>query len=461
MEHITFFFIISVSTVVANSFLAVHIATYGVPKCYKLAALDGVRHLWMSVPLPHTGILNFEKTGDQAHSSYSAFLPTICYGTEPGYEGCFHPSKDFDYGAIPFKRNGTTLCKRPIYSRDNKNTYCTDPVADSQNQTLSGLFSWKKNCNCSVNWDCKWGLDVPYKECGEDDWIHYGNDTCGWGASGHDGCNTSCETQAATQNDTSYLGICTQHCQLLRNASQSPWIDPANKAYLLGHGSSNCSNGCSVKSPYWIFTGNGSACRQYIGNKLIAVGLITLHAVECPTHKPKRHPRDASSYTEDECKEKSYWSPSGGLAGFLSIITLGVFSDIRQHMNIEALACAITKISNATIDALKGLSHELEGLEVYAQQNRLALDFLLLRQGGVCGVVGNDTCLLNVTHFDISKDIDKIQDSVSHFDHGSSLEWSWGHWWKWLSLIGGNLGLILAIILLICFLPALRGLCTK
>ncbi|NXM68729.1 ERVV1 protein, partial [Serilophus lunatus] len=53
----------------------------------------------------------------------------------------------------------------------------------------------------------------------------------------------------------------------------------------------------------------------------------------------------------------------------------------RALVNISAV---IEQISSQTTDAIKALQEEVRGLSRVVLQNRMALDYILAAQGGVC-----------------------------------------------------------------------------
>ncbi|NXU60079.1 ERVV2 protein, partial [Turnix velox] len=69
---------------------------------------------------------------------------------------------------------------------------------------------------------------------------------------------------------------------------------------------------------------------------------------------------------------------------------LGVSELEKAIVNISAI---IEKIENRTVDAIQAQQVEIDSLAQVVQQNRMALDFLLASQGGVCTVINVSCCM--------------------------------------------------------------------
>lgn len=68
---------------------------------------------------------------------------------------------------------------------------------------------------------------------------------------------------------------------------------------------------------------------------------------------------------------------------------LGVSELEKAIVNISA---TIEKIENATMDALKGLQEEISSLSKIVLQNRMVLDLLTAKEGGVSVVINQSCC---------------------------------------------------------------------
>ncbi|KAL7828433.1 hypothetical protein SRHO_G00320670 [Serrasalmus rhombeus] len=66
---------------------------------------------------------------------------------------------------------------------------------------------------------------------------------------------------------------------------------------------------------------------------------------------------------------------------------------ISQVWNqLEITHYRLATFTNATRTAIQGIRDELTALRLTAMQNRLALDLLLAKEGGVCAMVGDSCC---------------------------------------------------------------------
>ncbi|CAM4628403.1 unnamed protein product [Lepidochelys olivacea] len=81
---------------------------------------------------------------------------------------------------------------------------------------------------------------------------------------------------------------------------------------------------------------------------------------------------------------------------------LGVSELEKAIVNIPA---ALELMANATADALSALQIELNQLSQTTLQNRLALDYLLANQGGVCALVNSSCCVFVNQHHRVETDI--------------------------------------------------------
>ena len=70
------------------------------------------------------------------------------------------------------------------------------------------------------------------------------------------------------------------------------------------------------------------------------------------------------------------------------IPSLGVAQLEKAIVNISA---TLEIVENATIDALRAIQEEVSSLSKVVLQNRMALDLLTAKQGGVCTII-NQSC---------------------------------------------------------------------
>ncbi|XP_067864805.1 syncytin-2-like [Heterodontus francisci] len=121
---------------------------------------------------------------------------------------------------------------------------------------------------------------------------------------------------------------------------------------------------------------------------------------------------------------------------------LGVLELEKAIVNISA---TMEFIENKTVDAIQGLQSEVTSLSKVVLQNRMALDFLLAAQGGVCAAI-NETCCSYVNEDQrIETDVHAIQDRVRLLD--SVAQEKPFDWWGWLPNVGGWFGSLFKTIL--------------
>uniref|UniRef100_A0A3Q3K155 Integrase catalytic domain-containing protein n=1 Tax=Monopterus albus TaxID=43700 RepID=A0A3Q3K155_MONAL len=130
---------------------------------------------------------------------------------------------------------------------------------------------------------------------------------------------------------------------------------------------------------------------------------------------------------------------------------------------------------NYTRDAVKGIAEHLGPTSLMAWQNRMSLDMLLAKEGGVCKMIGIHCCTFipNNTAPDgsITKALEgltalsvELAENSGINDPFSDL---WSHWFgKWSGLVMSGLvsvALFAAILVLCscCCIPCIRQLCTK
>ena len=71
------------------------------------------------------------------------------------------------------------------------------------------------------------------------------------------------------------------------------------------------------------------------------------------------------------------------------IPSLGVSELEKTFVNISA---TLEMIENATVDAIRTLQGEVSTLSKVVLQNRMALDLLMAKEGGVCVVINHSCC---------------------------------------------------------------------
>ncbi|CAM5081993.1 unnamed protein product [Eretmochelys imbricata] len=111
---------------------------------------------------------------------------------------------------------------------------------------------------------------------------------------------------------------------------------------------------------------------------------------------------------------------------------LGVSELEKAIVNISA---ALELMANATADALSALQIEVTQLSQTTLQNRLALDYLLANQGGVCALVNSSCCVFVNQHHRVETDIHILKQQAALFHHISLDTTSTGFQevWDWLT----------------------------
>ena len=78
------------------------------------------------------------------------------------------------------------------------------------------------------------------------------------------------------------------------------------------------------------------------------------------------------------------------VAGFESLIPQITINKNVQRINYVHFS--LQRLTNFTRDAIQGIHEQLSATSVMAQQNRMALDFLLAEAGGTCALIGVQCC---------------------------------------------------------------------
>lgn len=81
-----------------------------------------------------------------------------------------------------------------------------------------------------------------------------------------------------------------------------------------------------------------------------------------------------------------------GFHSFLRALipSLGVAQLEKSIVNISA---TLEIVENATTDALRAIQEEVSSLSKVVLQNRMALDLLTAKEGGVCAVINQTLCI--------------------------------------------------------------------
>uniref|UniRef100_A0A8C8RZ87 Envelope glycoprotein n=1 Tax=Pelusios castaneus TaxID=367368 RepID=A0A8C8RZ87_9SAUR len=131
---------------------------------------------------------------------------------------------------------------------------------------------------------------------------------------------------------------------------------------------------------------------------------------------------------------------------------------------IIRLQAAVKIITNETASALNLIAEMNSKMRTAIYQNRLALDYLLAKEGGVCGKFNLTNCCLEID--DTGQAIKEITNDIRKLAHVPVQTWKgldtsgwFGGWFDWLggfkSVIGIVLMLSCACLVLPCLLPVL------
>uniref|UniRef100_A0A8C8S7K0 Envelope protein syncytin-Car1 n=2 Tax=Pelusios castaneus TaxID=367368 RepID=A0A8C8S7K0_9SAUR len=118
---------------------------------------------------------------------------------------------------------------------------------------------------------------------------------------------------------------------------------------------------------------------------------------------------------------------------------LGISELEKAIVNISA---TLEVMANATTDAITTLQSEVQQLSTVALQNRLALDYLLAAQGGVCATLNSTCCVFLDQTGRIETDVHVIQNKIRLLHQISTDDTSWGfkNLWDTLTSWLPNLG---------------------
>lgn len=125
---------------------------------------------------------------------------------------------------------------------------------------------------------------------------------------------------------------------------------------------------------------------------------------------------------------------------------------------IEITHYRLATFVNATNAAMEGIKIELTALRLTTVQNRMALDILLAKEGGVCAIVG-DTCCTFVPANDedqgvIGTEIDKMNRIAAqlNLDEQSKSGWGWSLFHSLFGFLTPYVAMIIPILVVLFFL---------
>ncbi|XP_059573056.1 endogenous retroviral envelope protein HEMO-like [Alligator mississippiensis] len=108
-------------------------------------------------------------------------------------------------------------------------------------------------------------------------------------------------------------------------------------------------------------------------------------------------------------------------------------------LGVRELELAIINISatmeNATADAIQALQEEISQISQVTIQHCIALDYLLVSQGGVCALLNSTCCVYVNQDMRIETDIHKIRNQLRVLHQVASKNTDWGleEMWSWLT----------------------------
>lgn len=102
-----------------------------------------------------------------------------------------------------------------------------------------------------------------------------------------------------------------------------------------------------------------------------------------------------------------------------SIFTLGGTAMARGEKARVYFECKFQILSNSTVTALIDIATQLESMQVYSDQTKCAVDFMLAKSGGVCAIIG-DQCVMSIENLEknITQHIKDIIDNVKGMESG-------------------------------------------
>ncbi|CAM4451560.1 unnamed protein product [Caretta caretta] len=95
---------------------------------------------------------------------------------------------------------------------------------------------------------------------------------------------------------------------------------------------------------------------------------------------------------------------------------------IRLQMVLEKVALELEDLVSDLGSAVKTLNKEVQQLRTFSLQNRLALDYVLASQGGVCALVGLQCCVyVNDSSYEI---YEKVVQAEAHARAGAQVAYT-------------------------------------
>uniref|UniRef100_A0A8D0F5H6 Envelope glycoprotein n=1 Tax=Strix occidentalis caurina TaxID=311401 RepID=A0A8D0F5H6_STROC len=141
----------------------------------------------------------------------------------------------------------------------------------------------------------------------------------------------------------------------------------------------------------------------------------------------------------------------------------GYRTPIYMLNRIIQLQAVVETVVNKTGDALSLLAKQNTRMRTAIYQNRLALDYLLAQEGGVCGKFNLTNCCIQID--DEGKAIDELVREMKKVAHVPVQTWNGldiGNWGSWTSFFNGDwltkvaivlLGIFGGLLIIPCILP--------
>lgn len=185
--------------------------------------------------------------------------------------------------------------------------------------------------------------------------------------------------------------------------------------------------------------------------------------------RKKKHLAGGTQKRDDEGWAPERIIPTYGLATWAQDGSCRYWTPIYVLNRIIRLQAVLEIITNQTALALDLITAQQKQMRSAIYQKRLALDYLLAEEGGVCGKFNSSECCIEID--DHGKAIKNITKTIRKLTHVPVQWWmcllkmnwweNWlnGSWWKKLMFFG--LCALTSIVFLLCILPCLIWIITS
>ncbi|XP_025065358.1 endogenous retrovirus group V member 2 Env polyprotein-like isoform X1 [Alligator sinensis] len=141
------------------------------------------------------------------------------------------------------------------------------------------------------------------------------------------------------------------------------------------------------------------------------------------------------------------------------------YSTTKIHLALVQLIEQVEELTNVTRTAIQLLNLQLQATSQMTVQNRLAIDAILLQQGGLCQYLNlsRDHCCLAIPNvsFPLSLQVDKMKEIAAKVNHLSGIGQGWlsdlFRWFGWdtsswlINMLMPLITLLLPIAVFLCF----------